>query len=339
MKNNRKVSIYDIAQKLGISASTVSRALSDSSVVKEDRKELIKKTAKLMGYEPNQAAVNLKRGRTNAISILVPIINRYFFSAIIEGAASEIYKAGYDLLICYSMEQYEREVQIINNLSAGKVDGMLACVASQTENFEHFENIIGKGVKTVFFDRKVSIANSPTVTIDDFQAGFDATEHLLEQGCRRIFHFAGPQNHSNWNDRKRGYLAALKKWKVEPEDDWIFVAPTLECEGERFANQIVSMKNRPDAIFFTGDYPAKACYKVFKDNNIRIPQDIAVVGFGNDPFNTMLSPQLSSVDQYNYRIGMIAAKTLLEILNGQPAQSIVITPQLIERESSLKSSL
>lgn len=336
-KEDKKVSIYDIAARLGISASTVSRALSGSTAVKIQRRELIQKTALEMGYQPNQAAINLKRGRMNAIAILVPIINRYFFSAVIEGAASEIYKAGYDLLICYSMEQYEREVQIVNTLSGGKIDGLLACVASETTNFDHFERIIKKGVRTVFFDRKVNLLGSPNVSIDDFQAGFDATEHLLEQGCRRIFHFAGPQNCQNWLDRKLGYLAALEKWEIVPEDNWIYIAPTKEREGEKFAQMIIDSTDRPDGIFFTGDYPAKACYSVFKENGIDIPNDIAIVGFANDPFATLLSPALSSVDQFNYHIGTIAAKTILEILDGAPSQSVILQPKLIVRGSSLRA--
>lgn len=335
-QGSKKTSIYDIAKALNISASTVSRALSGSNIVKTERRELIKRTALEMGYEPNQAAVNLKRGRVQAIALLVPIINRYFFSSIIEGAASEIYKAGYDLMICYSMEQYDREVKIINALSGGKVDGLIACVAAETSDFSHFERIIKNGVKSVFFDRKVSICGSPTVTIDDFKAGFEVTEHLLNQGCRRIFHFAGPQYRQNWIDRKLGYLAALSKWGITPEEHWIYVAPTQEREGLHFAEMVAELDERPDGIFFTGDYPAKACYKVFQNNGISIPHDIAIVGFANDPFDTMLSPALSSVDQHNSLIGSIAARTLLEILNGTPSQSTVISPDLIVRSSSLR---
>lgn len=334
-KPSKKISIYDIAKKLSISASTVSRALGDSKSVKLERRLEIQKIAVQMGYEPNQAAVNLKSGKVNAIAILVPIINRNFFSAIIEGAASEIYKANYDLLICYSMEQYNREVQIVNNLSRGKVDGLLACVAAETTDMLHFEKIINKGVTTVFFDRKINLLGAANVTIDDFKAAYDATEHLLNQGCRRIFHFAGPQTRSNWVERRRGYLAALEKWGVTPDENWIYIAPTLEQEGELFAQKIVEMVDKPDAIFFTGDYPAKACIRVFNEKQIRIPQDIAIVGFGNDPFDTMLAPALSSVDQHSYKIGSMAAKTLLEIIAGQPVSSVVIAPELIARESSL----
>lgn len=345
----KRTSIYDIAQRLGVSVSSVSRALSDHPSISDALKERIRAVAAELHYSPNSTAVNLKTGRRNTIGVVVPSINRSFFSSAIEGIEDKAYKQGYDVLIYQSKDSAERERRIVDSL-AGKVDGVIASVAADTTDHTYYNHLPESGVPLVLFDRTAAGVEAATVTVDDYQGAVMAVKHLLRQGYRRIFHCAGPQHVNVWGNRRRGYLDAMQNAGfpvVSQCEEYIFEgANTSEEEGRRFARQLIENQTQnpmsftlPEAIFFAGDFAALGAMLEFQKAGIRIPEDIAVVGYANEPFCQLLATPLSSVDQFSYKMGYMAGKMMFDRLNGEPQVGVVIAPELIIRRSSLRNNL
>lgn len=336
--DRKKVSIYDIAKKLGVSASTVSRALNDHPAISMAMKEKVKASALEMNFVPNQMAVALKTGKIKTIGMVVPLINRNYFVQAIAGVEKEIYKAGYDLIIASTGNLYERERRIINSLSQGKVVGVIAAVAAETVDYCHYISMVESGIPLVMFDRKMPIPNTSSVVQDDYLGAYQATQHLIEQGCRKIYHFRGPQNVSIWADRDRGYRQAMVDNGIGVLPKYIHTALTTEEEGREYAVKILNQRTKelPDGILFSGDFAAKAAMEIFTEKGIKIPKDIAIVGFVNEPWDTLLNPPLSSIEQFSYQIGKTSARLMMDALSGMPHRDIVYKPQLIIRKSSLK---
>ena len=334
----KKVSIYDIAQRLGVSASTVSRALQDHHSIGAEMKRLVRETAEEMDYKPNRVALSLKLGKNNAIGVLVPHINRNFFSSVIEGIEQEAAERGYDVLICQSNESYVRECQLLGALSQGKVDGVIASVAAGTRDVSHFNRLAQYGIPLVLFDRvSTEVPGVMTVTVDDYRGAYRVVEHLYEQGCRRIFHYAGPQHVSVWKHRLEGYCDAMRDLGLKVGRDWIVYGETIGREdGERMIRDILRMRQKPDAVFFTSDFVALGALVEMKKHGLSAPRDLAVAGFANEPFDEWITPSLTSVEQYSYRMGGLAAKMLIDKIDGETPADIVIEPRLIVRESSEK---
>lgn len=336
MSLTKKTSIYDIAAELNVSASTVSRALHDNPAISDAMKEKVRELVKKMNYHPNHAAVTLKTGRVNSIAIVVPAINRNFFASVVEGVEDVVYKSGYDLLICKSSDNYKKEVQLIDKLSRGKVDGIIASLAAQTKDFGHYKNIIDSNIPLVMFDRWTPLSGAGKVVCDDEKAAFMATEHLIAQGCRRVFHIAGDIRVSAWNARYQGYLRAMKHYNIEVKKDWVYMASSLEKSGVEFARRILAMPltDRADGVFCTGDYAAKGLLEELTKYGVRVPEDIAIVGYSNEPIDLLLRPTMSSVEQYGYKMGASAAKMVIEAIEGKAMKEVVVEPTLIIRESS-----
>ncbi|MFI3265676.1 MAG: LacI family DNA-binding transcriptional regulator [Rikenellaceae bacterium] len=338
MPIRKKTSIYDIAAELNVSASTVSRALHDHPAISEAMKEKVRAKVLEMNYHPNHAAVTLKTGRVNTIAIVVPSINRNFFASVIEGVEDVVYKLGYDLMICKSSDNYKKEVQLIEKLSRGKVDGIIASLAAETTDFSHYQNIISSKIPLVLFDRWTPLEGAGKVVSDDKHASYMATKHLVDTGRRRIFHFAGDSNVSVWNDRKSGYLEAMRDYRIEVGKDWIYTDTPCEQSGVEFAKKILAMKpeDRPDAIYSTGDYAAKGLLEELTRNDVRVPEDIAIVGYSNEPIDVLLRPTMTSVEQYGHKMGKAAAKMVIDAICGEPMSEHIIKSRLIIRESSMK---
>lgn len=338
MKNNTKrhITIYDIARELGMSASTVSRALHDHPGISQETKDSVNSYAKEHGYQPNVNARSLKTGRGNAIGVVVPLINRNFFASAIDGIEEVAFKAGYGVVISQSKEEEARERKIMDVFSNGKVDGVIISVASGTETFDHIDEFARKGLPVVLFDRIVNIPNTGKVSIDDFQGSYNAVVTLLEQGCRKIFHLSGPLNVKIWADRYQGYLAALKAYKVEFNPDWLFVNSKSKESGEEAVRKMIAKNNLPDAIFSASDFSALGAMLELKRSGINVPNEVAIIGFANEPFSEFVDPSLSSVNQYSTEMGRIAANLLIEQINGHPSKQVILQPELIIRDSSLK---
>lgn len=329
MKNGR-VSLSQIAQQLGVSVSTVSRALNHHPAISQEITDTVNKLAKELNYVPNRMALSLKNGRLNTLGVIVPMISRHFISSVIEGIEDYAFKHGYDIIIFQSKNSFDIERRLVSSIS-GRVDGVLVSLASHNESHDYFNSLT---VPLVQFDRVDSSINSSTVTIDDYAGARIAVEHLLSQGFRRIFHFSGPSHINVWRNRKLGYIETMAKHNIDIEENWIYEAPTIESEGAKFVQQILSSGvELPDAIFSSGDYSAFGIIHEFKKHGIEMP----IVGFANEPFCNYVTPTLSSVNQFSHRMGSIACKALLDILEGQPASNTIITPELVVRESSLRT--
>lgn len=335
-KTKKNISIYDIAKSLSVSASTVSRALQDHPRISLEVRRKVQKKAQELNYKPNRMAVNLKLGKSNTIGVVVPNINRNFFSSVIDGIEEEAYKAGYDVLICQSQESYEKEKKVINSLAQGKVDGVIASIASGTREYSHYNSLENYDIPLVLFDRTSSeVAAAGTVTIDDYRGGYMAVEHLVKQGRRRIFHFAGFQHVAIWHNRCRGYRDAMRDNNLAISEDWITYGDIVQENGEAMARRVVELKERPDAIFCTSDFVALGLMLELMKLGVRVPEDIAICGFANEPIDALVVPSLSSVNQFSKSIGQQAARMLLEQLNGQSPANIILEPELVIRDSTM----
>ena len=296
---------------------------------------MVQKKAKEMNYKPNRMAVNLKLGKSSTIGVVVPNINRNFFSSVIDGIEEEAYRKGYDVLICQSQESYEKEKKIIASLAQGRVDGVIASIASGTYDYEHLNSLEEDNIPLVLFDRVADEVHAGKVTIDDYQGGYMVTEHLLKQGRKRIFHCASHQHVGIWKRRCEGYLGAMKAYGIEPEQDWIIYGEISQEQGKVAARQILEMKNRPDAVFCTSDFVAMGMMLELLKHGVRIPEDIAICGFATEPMDALVTPSLSSVDQFSKLMGQQAARMLFAKINGENPSDVVLVPELIVRDSTV----
>ena len=335
----KKATIHQIAEALGIDSSTVSRALNGSDRVKPKTKEKVLKKAAEMGYTRNMLASNLRRKRSYTIGVVVPRISRYFFSSTIAGIEEIAYKSGYNVIISQSLEELEREQKIVEHLILNRVDGILISVSMETEKGPHLTECVKKGIPLVFFDRHVhGLPNTGKVLIDDVKGGFDATEHLILKGCRKIAHFSGPQQLEIYKNRFEGYKMALQKYNLPFHEDLILTSRLMERNGREIARKLLETPHDVDGIFSANDVAAIGAMKYLKENGKRIPEDMAIVGFSNEPISDVMEPTLTTVDQSGEEIGKLACGLLLSEIshNGTlvEGKTIIVNPKLIERDSS-----
>ncbi|NIJ46475.1 LacI family transcriptional regulator [Wenyingzhuangia heitensis] len=335
MKNS-KPTIHDISKALNINSSTVSRALNNSPRVSKKTKDLILKKAKELGYQKNTLASNLRTNKTNTIGIIVPRISRNFFSSVISGIEERAYIAGYNVVIGQSFESFEREQKLVSTFLSNRVDGLLISISMETTDYDHLENFKNNGGPIVFYDRPVPLKNFASITINDFEASFVATQHLISKGCKNIVHFSGIQKIALYKNRKEGYIAALKKHNIPVNEDYIFEAKLSENDGVEFAKKILKLGNI-DGIYASNDTSAIGAMQYLKANGIRIPEDISVVGFNNDPISAVIEPNLTTINQPDFEMGTIACSQLIDLIekkdvNGQH-QSKVLPTELIVRNS------
>ncbi len=334
-----QVTIKDIAKVLGISVSTVSRALKDHPDISEETRKQVKELARKLNYEPNALALSLRRNKSNTIGIIIPEIVHHFFSSVISGIEDVAYDSGYNVIVCQSNETYEREVINAQALLSNRVDGVLISISKTTLDFDHFRNFTNQGIPMVFFDRVCPELNTDRVITNDEGGAFIATEHLINIGCKKIAHFAAPQNLLIGQGRLAGYLRALKQYKYNYDPNLVLHCDTMEQAEEK----TIDFLNRfPDVegIFAVNDSTAIGAIKMIHKMGKRIPQDVAVIGFGDGPNALIVSPTLSTVEQKGYEIGAEAVKLLInKIENETPTDSFqtkVITPNLIVRGSTQK---
>ncbi len=340
------VTIQDIAERLGLSKSTVSRALKNHPDISEKTKHAVQELAKQLDYRPNTLALNLRQKRSNTIGIIVPELVHYFFSTVISGVEDIAHSAGYNVIITQSNESHEREVINVQALYASRVDGILVSVASNTADVSHLKSLYQKNVPIVFYDRASEELNVSKVLIDDFHGGFLATEHLIQQGCRRIAHLLGPPNLLISQQRASGYKAALQKYNLPVEDSLI-----VPCDGATIEDGIVptsevllQLDQRPDGIFASNDITAIGAMKAVQRAGFKIPQEIAIIGFSDWQLAAFTEPALSSISQSGFQIGQRAAELLLKEIQASDSErrpaprTEVLAPKLIVRASSLREN-
>lgn len=335
---NRPATIKDIARKLNISISTVSRALRNASDVNSDTKNAVLALSEELNYQPNKLAVSLRQNQTHTIGVIVPNLD-YVIATMVKGIDEAALEAGYTVMVCQSNESFGREILNTRRLLDSLVDGFIISVSSETKSFEHFKKIQERNIPIVVFDRITPALVAPSVRLDNEEGGFIATEHLLEQGYKRIAILAGPENLGISNSRMDGYLNALKKYKIKSDNNLI-----IHCDFNQdyafFATQeLLAMKKRPDAIFTISDRMAIGAMLAIKQKGLKMPQDIGLVGFNNEPVVSLVTPGISSVDMPSFEIGKVAAKLFIETMYHNEDMSNVekiLKPKLIIRESSQK---
>ena len=340
MSSPKDVTIYDIAKALEISPATVSRGLKDHPGIRKVTKKRIQDAARQMGYQQNNFARNLRIKKTNTIGVIIPRLNSYFMSTVIAGMEKVANDRGYILIISQSQESVKKEIASVNTMFNSRVDGILVSLAFDTENIDHFDAMLKKEIPIIFFDRVEQHSRCTSIVIDNFTAGYDATIHLLEQGCKRIVHIAGNVRRNVYADRLSGYKQALADHGIGFDPSLTILNNNLsEQGGSEAAQEILKMKPLPDGIFAANDTAAVACITELKQAGIIVPEQIAVVGFNNDPISRVIEPNLTTIHYPGHEMGEIAATTLLNTLMKMPAaklNTLVLRHNLIVRASSLR---
>jgi DNA-binding LacI/PurR family transcriptional regulator len=338
MRSNQ-VTIKDIARILGISPSTVSRALKDHPDINTDTKKAVNELASKLKYQPNAVALSLKNSRSNTIGIIIPEIVHYFFSSVISGIEDIASQKGYTVIICQSNERFAREVSNAKALLSHRVDGILISISKETNSFDHFVNLQEGGIPLVFFDRIAPGINADQIITDDIDASYNATRHLIETGCKRIAHFAGPQGLVIGRDRLQGYLNALTEAGLPIDKRLIIEADTFE-KARNTVGQMLDTGNVPDGIFAVNDMTAIGAMQTIQKRGYKIPDQISIVGFSDGYLSGITDPHLSSVDQHGYEMGTTAAEMLFHRILSDEEEYVpeikILKADLIVRGSSEK---
>ena len=331
-----QVTIKDIARELGISPSTVSRALKDHPDISQETKNAVKSLADKLNYTPDPIALSLKSRQSKIIGVIVPDIVHYFFSTVIHGIEDVAYNSGYNVMVCESNETYEREVKNVDTLLSSRVDGILISVSKRTKKSGHFLKIQEAGVPMVFFDRVSRDVDTDQVVVDDEIGAFRAVDHLLSSGCRRIAILGSEEHLFIGEQRKLGYLRAHRERGLKPDPKLIAICDTMDM-AEKIVPGMLQLPHPPDAFFAVNDLTAATAMKIVKDSGLKVPEDISIVGFTNGQISTLTDPALSSVEQFGYEIGKKAVQMLIRRLESAqdfPLQREVIKTQLVVKGSS-----
>jgi LacI family transcriptional regulator len=342
MKYNQ-VTIKDIARELGISPSTVSRALKDHPDISKETKKAVHELAVKLNYEPNVVALSLRSRKTRTIGVVIPEVVHFFFSTVISGIEHEANLLGYNVILTQSAESLERERASVKALFNSRVDGMLISISRETTEYEHIEAILSRGIPVVFFDRNYPAEGHNLVLVDDYGGARQATEHLISQGGKRIAHIMSAPKLRITQERLRGYKDALKAGNLKYNDDLVAVCEEGSLEAGKMAMAgLLKGKSRPDAVFANNDVVAMGAMQAIREKNLKIPEDVAVVGFSNWFYSQMTDPPLSSVDQPGFEMGKQSLRLLVRQIEHEdekealPPETIILKTALVARDSSLR---
>jgi LacI family transcriptional regulator len=340
MAKHTETTIHDIAQKLNISASTVSRALNDNPLISEKTRKKIKETAEKMGYRPNILAASFRTKKTNTIGIIVPLINRHFFSSVISGIEDIAYNQGFTVTISQSNDNFEKETKIAKTLFNNRVDGLIVSIGMETTTFDHLKLFSERKIPLVFFDRVVDEIEAHKIVVDDFGGAFRVTQHLIENGAKKIAHIGGPLNLKIYSKRKEGFLQAMRENGLLVNDSMIIHNSLRKDDGIEAIQQLIKNNPQIDAIFCANDTTALSAIIYLKSVGIKIPDDIMIMGFSNEPFSEVVTPSISTVKQPGFLMGQKAAELIIQQINSskQPDkfETIIMPTELIIRESTTK---
>ncbi|HVW59077.1 MAG TPA: LacI family DNA-binding transcriptional regulator, partial [Puia sp.] len=308
MENSREVTIYDIARNLDVSPSTVSRALNDDPTVSKKTRKKIFETAARMGYRSNLFAKNLRQQSSFTIGVIVDELNSSHMTSVLSGIEKVAGEAGYGVIITDSAQSAKKEAANAQSLFHRRVDGVIVSPAGGTGGHDHFQPFIEKSIPIIFLDRVVEIADSTSVVIDNVGCGYMATRHLIEQGCGRIAHITSAPENNIYALRYKGYLDALREGGILFDKELLVIASPTEEAGEEAARRIAEMRPLPDGVFAAHDLTAAVCIRAFLERGLRVPQDIAVVGFNNDVIGKLIKPALTTVNYPGREMGETAAR-------------------------------
>jgi LacI family transcriptional regulator len=335
----KEVTIYDIARVLNLSSATISRALKDHESVSQKTRKIIQAKAREMGYRHNNFASSLRRQKTNTIGIIVHELNSNFITSVLAGIEKISTESGYNLVITHSSESFKKEAANVLNLYHKRVDGVIASLAFNTKGLDHFQPFFEKKIPVIFFDRVEENSDHAKVVIDNYRNGYQATQHLIKQGCKRIVIVTANLNRNVYAQRFKGYKDALHDNGIVFNEKLVLIKDLSEKCGREAAEQILAMKPKPDAAFITNDFSAAVCMQTLKENGVRIPEDIAIVGFNNDAISKIVEPELTTINYPGIEIGEITARKLIAHLKGEEnimlTNTIIVKSELIIRKSSL----
>lgn len=340
MEENKDVTIYDIAEKLNLATSTISRALQDHHTISKKTIKKVKETAEKMGYVPNTLAAGLRGNKTKTIGVLIPTITQPFLSSLISGIEIAAQKSGYTVIIMQSHDSYEEEVNMAKALYSNRVSGVISSLAMETRDTSHFDQFISNNIPLVFVDRVPKDFNTFRVIIDNYAAGYKATKHLIDQGCTRIAHLtAGSEFGNLYNERKRGYLEALKDNNIPIDENLtVYLKAVTYEEGVKASNKLFDLNPIPDGIFASGDILAVSAVQTAKKRGLKVPEDIAVIGFNNDPISQIIDPNISTITHPAEKMGKASADIILKNLKSAKKDDVkeitFLNTEVIIRESS-----
>lgn len=333
-----QITIKDIAKELGISPSTVSKALKGHRDISSSTKQSVKELAEKWNYKPDQIALSLKSGLSKTIGVIVPEIVHYFFSTVISGIEDFAYDHGYNVMFCQSSESYIREVKAVDTLLSNRVDGILISLSKETENCSHLRKIQDNGMALVFFDRVCDDIDTDKVIVDDEAGAYEAVKHLINTGCKNIVHLSTSPHLSIGKNRRDGYERALREHNMPVNSDNIIRCDSME-DAARLVPGLLNRTSKPDGIFAVNDLTAAATMKIIINLGFKIPEDIAVVGFTSGLISELTNPTLTSVEQHGYQIGKEAVRMLIDRLEKKhdlPSQTEIIKTELVIKGSSRK---
>ncbi len=339
-RKRHQTTIIDIAQELGVSNSTVSRALHGHPDISPNTRKAILEKAQELDYQPNQLAHSLVKNRTETVGILVPEFMTQFFPNIIVGAQKVLTQAGYHLIIMQSDESYETEVSNTKALLANRVDGLLVSMSHETNNYDHFRVFEKRDIPVVYFNRVSDELGKYKVVVNDYQGAFAAVEHMIQKGYRRIAHLGGPTNLLISQERLRGYRDALRQNGLEVIPELIIHGDLRAQKARIYAGYLLDLPEPPDAIFAVNDPSAIEIIMLARAKGLRIPEDLGVVGFSDDSIAAHIGTGLTTVKQPTTQIGEAAARMILRLMEGEEEmarpETVVLDAQLIVRGSSAR---
>jgi LacI family transcriptional regulator len=337
-----RATLKQIAKELNVSVSTVSKALNDSPEISVQTKIRIKEYAKLKNYKPNVIGLNLKNRKTKTIGVIIPNILDSFFAKVFSGIEKIADNKGYNVIMCISNESLEKEIRIIDMLSNGTIDGFILSISEEAQKlkeYNHLKEIISEGTPIVIFDRIVDEVVCDKVIVDDFDSAYNATQHLINTGCKNIALFSSVDNLSVGKLRAEGYLQALKNSNIEINLNLII---RTDSEND-LKNKIETVfeNNTIDGIFAVVENDSVAALRISQKRGFKIPEELCIIGFADGILaSRRLSPSLSTMSQYGVEIGEVAAKLLIDRLESKeenlPYETVTIKTQLRERESTRK---
>jgi LacI family transcriptional regulator len=335
------ITIKDIAKALGLSTSTVSRALRGSYEISSETKKLVIEYAEQYNYRPNPIALSLKERRSRSIGVVVCEIANNFFSQAINGIESIAYNRGYHVIISQSHESYDREVVNVEHLASRSVDGLLVSLSTETDRIEHFKTLHEKGFPIVFFDRITNEIDTHKVVADNYKGAYKATQHLIDAGYTKIAHLASSAHLSISIERLNGYKAALTDNGIPVNESYIKNCShggMIHAELEEAVKELVNLKDKPDAIFSAGDRLTFSCLSILRSLGLKTPDDIAIVGFSNSPLGELMNPSLTAVKQPAFEMGQVATELLIKLIESKRPvtefEKVVLQTEIVVRDSS-----
>ena len=335
-----KTTIKDIADELQLTPATVSRALHNNPRISTETRRLVEETAKRLNYRRNKIASSVRTGRSHTIGVIIPSARINFFGSVVHGIETLASEHGYHTLIYQSEERTSLEIKAIEAFLGARVDGILASMAKEESDFAHYSELKKTNTPLVLFDRFIDSLQIPSVVIDDYKGGYDATVHLVTQGYKHIAHLAGPQRLQTFQNRQKGYLDALQAHEMIADESLIYSGDVSIEAGKKAADYFMDLGTPPDAVFAVEDFSALGLMKRFKEAGKRIPEDVGIIGFANEDFDEHTTPTLSSFDQQTIQMGREAFNMLLQLIEKKAVikSRIVLEPIPFFRESSHRNN-